>query len=208
MKRIAMMAIALIAAIGLLSAAGSWSLEDGTLGTDMTKQSATMNVSLNLSGNGENQETETITIGFSKTAVNTGGDTPDVKDSAILTDNGNLQGTLSGDNVRYIYWKIASPSSLKIWLDYPAEMTGGTNNNNKLSWTITTTASAGANNGTAIGDGSSKEENGYLVLDRSTLSNFKYGTVGCQQLNITTASYSEAAIDSYSADLILKIASV
>lgn len=208
MKRIAMMAIVLIAAIGLLSAAGSWSLEDGSLGTDLAKQSATMNVSLNLSGNGENQETETITIGFSKTAVNTGGDTPDVKDSAILTDNGKLQGTLSGDNVRYIYWKIASPSKLKIWLDYPAEMTG-TNISNKLRWTIATVpASSDADNGTAIGDGSSKEENGYLVLDRSTLSNFKYGTVGCQQLNITTASYSEAAIDSYSADLILKIASV
>ena len=210
MKRIAMMAIVLIAAIGLLSAAGSWSLEDGPLGTDLTKQSATMNVSLNLSGNGENQEKETITIGFSKTAVNTGGDTPDVKDSAILTDNGNLQGTLSGDNVRYIYWKIASPSKLKIWLDYPAEMTGGTNNSNKLSWTITTTASAGTDNGTAIGTAAQKDgEIGYVVLDRDTSTgNFKFGTVGCQQLHITTASYSAAAIDSYSADLILKIASV
>lgn len=212
MKRIAMIALVLFVGIGLLSAdAGSWSSgQDNPLTDNPANQTATMNVSLNLSGDGENQETETVMIGFSKTEVKTGEGTPEVKNSAILTDNGNLQGTLSGDNVRYIYWKIASPSKLKIWLDYPAEMTGGTNNSNKLSWTITTTASAGANNGTAIGTASQKDgEIGYVVLDRDTSKgNFKFGTVGCQQLNITTASYSEAAIDSYSADLILKIASV
>lgn len=208
MKRIAMMAIVLVAAIGLLSAAeGSWSLGDGTLSADTTNQAATMNVSLNLSGKDDNQETETVTIGFSDEPVTKGEDVPSVSASAILTDNGSMQGTLSGDNVRYIFWKIASPSALKIWLDYPGEMSGS-NEKNKLDWTITTTATTGANNGTAISEESTKEENGYLVLDRSNTSNFSYGTVGYQQLNITTASYAEAAIDNYSATLTLKVASV
>ena len=209
MKRIAMMAIVLVAAIGLLSAAeGSWSLGDGTLSTDTTNQAAAMNVSLNLSGNGNNQETETVTIGFSDKPVTKGEDVPSVSASAILTDNGSMQGTLSGDNVRYIFWKIASPSALKIWLDYPVEMSGKNDEENKLDWTITTTATTGADNGTAISEESTKEENGYLVLDRSNTSNFSYGTVGCQQLNITTASYATAPIDSYSGTLTLKVASV
>ena len=212
MKRIAMIALVLFVGIGLLSAAaGSWSSGQGSsLTNDPENQIATMDVSLNLSGGGENLETETVMIGFSKTAVKTGEDTPEVETSAILTDNGNLQGTLSGDNVRYIYWKIASPSKLKIWLDYPAEMDGSTNTSNKLSWTITTTASPGADNGTAIGTTSQKDgETGYVVLNRDTSTgNFKFGTVGCQQLHITTASYSAAAIDSYSATLTLKVASV
>ena len=117
-----------------------------------------------------------------------------------------MQGTLSGKNIRYIYWKIASPSKLKIWLDYPAEMTGKTTSK-KLGWTITTKPESGSNNGTAISAESTKDRDiGYLVLDRSNPTTF--GTVGSQMLNITTESYSEATIDTYSETLTLKVASV
>ena len=213
MKKIAMIAVVLFLGITLLSAdAGSWTLgKDSSLSSTFPEggaQTATMDVSLNLTADGDNPETETITIGFSSSPVTEGDDVTNGISSAILTDNGNMQGTLSGENVRYIFWKIASPSKLKIWLDYDSVMNGKTDSN-ELEWTITTTvAEEDVDNGTAISDESVSDANGYLVLNRSDLSKFKFGTVGCQQLNITTASYATAPIDSYSGTLTLKVASV
>lgn len=206
MKRIAMMVFVLVAAIGLLSADGSWSLGDGSLSTDPAGQSAAMIVSLNLTNSGDNQEKESIEIGFTDAAVTADSLVGEVKSTAILTNNGKLQGTLSGN--RYIYWQISSPSSMKIWLEVPAEMTGQTPTN-KLDWTVTTTAESGDDNGTAITEESVAESNGYLVLNRDISGGkFKYGTIGSQKLEIVTDSYATAPIDSYSATLTLKIASV
>lgn len=209
MKKVAMIAVVLLLGITLLSAAGSWSSsEDSPLTEEPNSQTATMNVSLNLTAGGDNPETETVTIGFSSNAVTPGGDSPSDKSTAILTDNGNMQGALSEDEPRYIYWKIASPSKLKIWLDYPEKMTDGdTSPTNTLDWTITTTPQSGSDSGTAISTESTKDGTiGYLVLDRSNPKTF--GTVGSQQLHITTESYSNAVIDTYTATLTLKVASV
>ena len=70
MKKIAMIAVVLFLGITLLSAdAGSWTLgKDSSLSSTFPEggaQTATMDVSLNLTADGDNPETETITIGFS-----------------------------------------------------------------------------------------------------------------------------------------------
>lgn len=190
---------------------GSWSSSD-TEGIDKEGDSATMTVSFDLSGSVDD-DNESVTIGFSASAVNSleAAVTPT---STATLENQDGVGKLSED--RYIFWQISSPSKLQVSLSWPAQMTGEIKTN-KLGWTITsskpaTTSSTDVKvtNGDVIADSHNKAEgdnsNTAVVLDRQ--SGFNYGTVGSQQLTIETASLDSAAIDSYSATLTLTVKAV
>ena len=111
---------------------GSWSSSD-TDGIDAEGDSATMTVSFDLSGSVDD-DNESVTIGFSASAVDSL--EADVTPTSTATlENQDGVGKLSED--RYIFWQISSPSKLEVSLSWPAQMTGETEETNKLEWTIT-----------------------------------------------------------------------
>lgn len=193
----------------LMASPGVWQ-SSSTDGVDPAGDSATMEVSFNLSGSGDGSDTnESVRIGFSENAVTSLDDVAEGQANAVLS-NQDGAGKLSED--RFIFWQISSAKPMEISLSWPAEMSGTSDpTNNKLGWTITTSLpSNGAENGKKIGDENNSAESGAsnsaVVLNRSKEGDgFKYGTVGSQQLTIVTDPLDTAEIDNYTATLTLSV---
>ena len=193
----------------LMASPGVWQ-SSSTDGVDTAGDSATMEVSFNLSGSGDGSDTnESVRIGFSKNVVTSLDDVAEGQANAVLT-NQDGAGKLSED--RFIFWQISSAKPMEISLSWPAEMSGISDpTNNKLGWTITTSLpSNGAENGEKIGDENNSAKTGAsnsaVVLNRSNEGDgFKYGTVGSQQLTIVTDPLDSADIDNYTATLTLSV---
>lgn len=203
MKRLFLVFVVLICSAALFSteSEGAWiSTEDDAV--DASGDTATMEVSFDLKGSdnpGEVDKNEHVKIGFSTAAVTSLEANVNGESTAELKVESGV-GVLSSD--RYIFWQISSSNPMTVSLSWDEKMEGGTASN-KLGWSISTVLpSNGATNGTAFTDGSF---DGEIVLDRSKLENFKYGTVGSQQIVIETDPLTNAAIDNYSGTLCLTV---
>lgn len=209
MKKSLLFSVVLVLGLSMLMASpGVWESTE-TDGVDTVGDSATMNVSFNLSGIGDGSDkNESVKIGFSKVAVKSLEDDVQGQETAVLT-NQEGYGKLSED--RFIFWQISSAKEMEVSLSWPASMTGSSSSSNKLGWTITTSLpSNGATDGDVIedSDNSAIEDgtNSAIVLNRSSEGDgFKYGTVGSQQLTIVTDPLDSAEIDNYTAILTLSV---
>lgn len=208
MKKTLLFSVVLVLGLSMLMASpGVWESTD-TDGVDTVGDSATMDVSFNLSGSGEGSDkNESVKIGFSNDDVTSLEDDVQGQETAVLT-NQEGYGKLSDD--RFIFWQISSAKEMEVSLSWPASMTGSSPSS-KLGWTITTSLpSNGATNGEVIedSDNSAIEDgtNSAIVLNRSSEGGgFKYGTVGSQQLTIVTDPLDSADIDNYTATLTLSV---
>ena len=210
MKKSFWISVVLVLGMSMLMASpGVWQ-SSSTDGVDTAGDSATMEVSFNLSGSGGGSDTnESVRIGFSKNVVTSLADVAEGQVDAVLT-NQDGAGKLSED--RFIFWQISSAKPMEISLSWPAEMSGTSDpTDNKLGWTITTSLpSNDAVNGEKIDSEDNSAESGAsnyaVVLNRnSDGEGFKYGTVGSQQLTIVTDPLDTADIDNYTATLTLSV---
>lgn len=161
-------------------------------------ESSGLDVTLDLSSSASFDQFE---IGFSANKVDSFISQVSAVNTASLIGSSGNTGRLAED--RYIYWKIASADPVLVWLDVSESMVGS--NGNTLVWTVSTNPAGGVG-GIGISSRNQAENDGFLLLDRS--EGFKYGTAGSQRLSISTGSYLNTVIDTYTGILTLRIKSL
>lgn len=202
MKKVFLILVVLLCSVMLFAteSEGSWTStkEDGV---DKNGDTATMKVTFDLDGNGEGvDKNEHVKIGFSEEPVTSLESYVEGQSTAELKIESGV-GVLSED--RYIFWQISSSNAMAVKLSWDEKMGGVVDANNKLAWEISTELPDNqATNGDKVESGNFEGE---IVLDRTDMKNFKYGTVGSQKLIIETAPLTVAAIDNYSGTLRLTV---
>ena len=162
-------------------------------------ESSGLSVTLDLSSSGT--AFEQFEIGFSSNKVDSFASPVSAVNTASLIGSSGNTGRLAED--RYVYWKIASADPVRVWLDVSESMAGS--KGNTLAWTVSTNPAGGVG-GIGISSRNQAEADGFLLLDRS--EGFKYGTAGSQRLSVSTGSYLNTIIDTYTGILTLRIKSL
>ena len=133
MRKVIILCCILLSA-SLLFAADAYGAGNG--GTNTTETPATLQVAFDLSG-GEDAQGETK-IGFTKDISSLTGTAPSATDTTSTslkiaeTDN-----TGEKNETLYVYWIIKGGQDIAVDMYLPTALTGSTDSNNKLNWTVT-----------------------------------------------------------------------